>query len=86
MRLLFGAYSVQKQSRLFGYRPGDPGDDRVPCVLNEIGYADPHTKHKKYIISQGKVPCLDTKIQFRFKTHISLPVEQLVMISLHRIS
>jgi hypothetical protein len=59
MRLLFGANSVQKQSRLLGYRPGDPGEDRVPCVVKKIGYPDPHTEHKKYILSQGEVPCLN---------------------------
>jgi hypothetical protein len=54
MRLLYGAYSVQKQSRLLGYRPGEPGDDRVPCVVNSIGYADPHTKNKNKLLVSEK--------------------------------
>jgi hypothetical protein len=33
-----------------GYLPGEPGDDRVPCVVNEIGFADPHTEHNQYKI------------------------------------
>jgi hypothetical protein len=51
MRRLNGANNVQKQSRLLGYRPGEPGDDKVPCVVNRIGFADPHTEHNKYILS-----------------------------------
>jgi hypothetical protein len=50
MRRLYGASNLQKQSRLLGYRPGEPGDDRVPCVVNKIGFADPHTEHNQYKI------------------------------------
>jgi hypothetical protein len=51
MRRFNGASNVQKQSRLLGYRPGEPGDDKVPCVVNKIGFADPHAEHNEYKLS-----------------------------------
>jgi len=71
MRRLFGATNVQKQSRLLGYRPGEPGDDRVPCVENSIGPADPHTKQNINYRLEGNF-IFGTCKQLKFNTQVQL--------------
>jgi hypothetical protein len=71
MRRLYGATNVQEQSRLLGYRPGEPGENRVPCVENSIMPADPHTGHNTNYRLEGNF-IFRTHKQLKFKTQLQL--------------
>jgi hypothetical protein len=56
---------------LLGYRPGEPGDDRVPCVENTIGTADPHTGQNINYRLEGNF-IFGTYEQLKFKKKLQL--------------
>jgi hypothetical protein len=56
---------------LLGYRPGEPGDDKIPCVENVITSADPHTEHNTNYKSDRKF-VFGAFMQFKFKTGFKL--------------